>query len=130
WLAALLLNSTSTSIQRKHWRKNLCLPPWNLVKVENCKARPLEAGLRPTGVAETVRSRHCLLCRRRKRPLPLLFSNIWPGLAYCIVEGGAAMSMFPHVVTLYNADTEERPETGFEPTLVNHITILRGVLLH
>lgn len=37
--------------------------------------------------------------------------------------------MFPHVVTLYNADTEERPETGFEPTLVNHITILRGVLL-
>ena len=39
------------------------------------------------------------------------------------------MDMFPHVVTLYNADTEERPETGFEPTLVNHITILRGVLL-
>lgn len=37
--------------------------------------------------------------------------------------------MFPHTVTLYNADTEERPETGFEPTLVNHITILRGVLL-
>lgn len=37
--------------------------------------------------------------------------------------------MFPHVVTLYNADTEELPETGFEPTLVNHITILRGVLL-
>lgn len=43
------------------------------------------------------------------------------------MEGGAAL--FPHVVTLYNADTEERPETGFEPTLVNHITILRGVLL-
>lgn len=39
------------------------------------------------------------------------------------------MSMFPHVVTLYNAETEELPETGFEPTLVNHITILRGVLL-
>lgn len=37
--------------------------------------------------------------------------------------------MFPHVVTLYNADTEELPETGFKPTLVNHITILRGVLL-
>lgn len=37
--------------------------------------------------------------------------------------------MFPHVVTLYNSDTEELPETGFEPTLVNHITILRGVLL-
>lgn len=37
--------------------------------------------------------------------------------------------MFPHTVTLYNADTVELPETGFEPTLVNHITILRGVLL-
>lgn len=37
--------------------------------------------------------------------------------------------MFPHVVTLYNSDTEELPETGFEPVLVNHITILRGVLL-
>ena len=37
--------------------------------------------------------------------------------------------IFPHVVTLYNSDTEELPETGFEPTLVNHITILRGVLL-
>ena len=39
------------------------------------------------------------------------------------------MDMFPHVVTLYNAKTEELPETGFVPTLVNHITILRGVLL-
>lgn len=37
--------------------------------------------------------------------------------------------MFPHTVTLYNADTEELPENGFEPTLVNHITILRGVFL-
>lgn len=37
--------------------------------------------------------------------------------------------MFPHTVTLYNADIVELPETGFEPTLVNHITILRGVLL-
>lgn len=37
--------------------------------------------------------------------------------------------MFPHVVTLYNAETEESPETGFSPTLINHITILRGVLL-
>lgn len=37
--------------------------------------------------------------------------------------------MFPHTVTLYNADTVELPETGFEATLVNHITILRGVLL-
>ena len=37
--------------------------------------------------------------------------------------------MFPHTVTLYNSDTVELPETGFEPTLVNHITILRGVLL-
>lgn len=37
--------------------------------------------------------------------------------------------MFPHTVTLYNTETEETPETGFTPTLVNHITILRGVLL-
>ena len=37
--------------------------------------------------------------------------------------------MFPDVVTLYTVYTEERPETGFGPTLVNHITILRGVLL-
>ena len=44
-------------------------------------------------------------------------------------EGGAHMDMFPRVVTLYNVDTEEKPENGFEPTRVNHITILRGVLL-
>ena len=37
--------------------------------------------------------------------------------------------MFPHVVTLYNTETEETPETEFQPKLVNHITILRGVLL-
>ena len=36
--------------------------------------------------------------------------------------------MFPHVVTLYNVITEEDPST-FEETTVNHITILRGVLL-
>ena len=36
--------------------------------------------------------------------------------------------MFPHVVTLYNVVTEEDPST-FEETTVNHITILRGVLL-
>ncbi len=39
------------------------------------------------------------------------------------------MSMFPHTVTIYNAHTEERPETGFVPTLTNYITILRGVLV-
>lgn len=39
------------------------------------------------------------------------------------------MDMFPHVVTVYNAKTEELPENGFESTLVNYITILRGVLL-
>ena len=39
------------------------------------------------------------------------------------------MSMFPHVVTLYNTKSIELPEDKFEPTLVNHITVLRGVLL-
>ena len=39
------------------------------------------------------------------------------------------MSMFPHVVTLYNTKSIELPENKFEPTLVNHITVLRGVLL-
>lgn len=38
------------------------------------------------------------------------------------------MSMFPHVVTLYNVSTEEDPTT-FEETTVNHITVLDGVLL-
>lgn len=39
------------------------------------------------------------------------------------------MEMFPHTVTLYNTETAEAPETGFKPVLVNHITVLRGVLL-
>lgn len=39
------------------------------------------------------------------------------------------MDMFPHTVTVYNTDTVELPENDFEPTLVNYITILRGVLL-
>ena len=39
------------------------------------------------------------------------------------------MSMFPHVVTLYNTKSIELPENKFDPTLVNHITVLRGVLL-
>ncbi len=39
------------------------------------------------------------------------------------------MSMFPHTVTIYNAQTEESPETGFKPVLRNYITVLRGVLL-
>lgn len=36
--------------------------------------------------------------------------------------------MFPHTVTLYNVVTEEDPAT-FEETTINHITILKGVLL-
>ncbi len=39
------------------------------------------------------------------------------------------MSMFPHVVTVYNTDTTELPENDFKPTLVNYITVLHGVLL-
>lgn len=39
------------------------------------------------------------------------------------------MSMFPHTVTVYNVETVESPETGFKPSAVNHITILRGVFL-
>lgn len=38
------------------------------------------------------------------------------------------MSMFPHVVTLYNATSEEDPAHGFKPVLTNHITVLDGVL--
>ena len=36
------------------------------------------------------------------------------------------MSMFPHTVTVYNTETEELSENDFEPTLVNHITVLRA----
>lgn len=39
------------------------------------------------------------------------------------------MSMFPHTVTVYNVEELESPENGFAPRLVNHITVLRGVLL-
>ena len=39
------------------------------------------------------------------------------------------MSMFPHTVTLYNPETKELPANDFKPTLVHHITVLRGVLL-
>lgn len=38
------------------------------------------------------------------------------------------MSMFPHTVTLYNVAIET-DETTLKDTVVNHITILRGVLL-
>lgn len=38
------------------------------------------------------------------------------------------MDMFPHVVTVYNTYVETDPST-FEETTVNHITVLRGVLL-
>lgn len=36
--------------------------------------------------------------------------------------------MFPHAVTVYNTYVETDPST-FEETTVNHITVLRGVLL-
>lgn len=39
------------------------------------------------------------------------------------------MEMFPHTVTVYNVADEEDPENNFETVTVNHITILRGVLL-
>lgn len=39
------------------------------------------------------------------------------------------MSMFPHVVTLYNTISEEDPTQGFKPVLTNYITVLDGVLL-
>lgn len=38
------------------------------------------------------------------------------------------MSMFPHTITLYNVRSEF-DKTTFKDKLVNHITILRGVLL-
>ena len=38
------------------------------------------------------------------------------------------MSMFPHTVTLYNV-SKEIDKSTFEDRTVNHITILRGVLL-
>ena len=38
------------------------------------------------------------------------------------------MDMFPHVVTVYNTYVETDHST-FEETTVNHITVLRGVLL-
>ena len=37
--------------------------------------------------------------------------------------------MFPHTVTVYNIDSGETPENDFRPGLVNHITVLHGVLL-
>lgn len=39
------------------------------------------------------------------------------------------MPMFPHTVTVYNYISSEDPSAGFEPTLINYITVLRGVLL-
>ena len=38
------------------------------------------------------------------------------------------MDMFPHIVTVYNTYVETDHST-FEETTVNHITVLRGVLL-
>ena len=38
------------------------------------------------------------------------------------------MSMFPHTVTLYNVSTELDTST-MKDVLVNHITVLRGVLM-
>lgn len=45
------------------------------------------------------------------------------------MEGSTGMDMFPHVVTVYNTETTELPENDFKPTLINHITVLHGVLL-
>lgn len=39
------------------------------------------------------------------------------------------MSMFPHTVTVYNVETRERPETGFQKEEIKHITVLKGVFL-
>ncbi len=39
------------------------------------------------------------------------------------------MSMFPHTVTVYNVETKERPETGFQKEETKHITVLKGVFL-
>lgn len=39
------------------------------------------------------------------------------------------MSMFPHTVTLYNTEQVRNPEDITRPFMVNHITILKGVLL-
>lgn len=38
-------------------------------------------------------------------------------------------TMFPHVVTVYNTETVESADTGFEPVLHNYITVLDGVYL-
>ena len=38
-------------------------------------------------------------------------------------------TMFPHVVTVYNTETAESADTGFEPVLRNYITVLHGVYL-
>lgn len=38
------------------------------------------------------------------------------------------MSMFPHTITLYNVSVETDKAT-FESTVVNHITLLKGVLV-
>ena len=42
-------------------------------------------------------------------------------------QGGAG-GMFPHTVTLYNVEVETDPDT-IKSTVINHITILRGVFL-
>lgn len=41
---------------------------------------------------------------------------------------GMVGSMFPHTVTLYNVEVETDPDT-IKSTVINHITILRGVFL-
>ncbi len=41
---------------------------------------------------------------------------------------GRSGSMFPHTVTLYNVEVETDPGT-IKSTVINHITILRGVFL-
>lgn len=37
--------------------------------------------------------------------------------------------MFPHTVTVYNVESRESPETGFQKDEIKYITVLRGVFL-
>ena len=113
---------------QKHWRKKRCLLPF-LQRAESCKAKVWEVGQRRIEAPEKVQRRQQRPQQALNLPSLLLQINIWLELAFCTEEGGAAVDMFPHVVTVYNTKTEELPENGFESTLVNYITILRGVLL-
>nr|DAO89015.1 MAG TPA: hypothetical protein [Caudoviricetes sp.] len=102
--------------------------PQMLERLESCKARVWAVGPRPTGAGARARP------RRPPPPPPqkLVWRQrrvcTWLGPGFSTVEGGAAMDMFPHVVTVYNTYVETDPST-LEETTANHITVLRGVLL-